>query len=83
MSLSVESGAFIRNARLAKGMSQKELAYLIDIDIRHIYNIEYGRAEPTLRTLIAIARVLDFSLDALKPFAVHDENGVYWKSLNV
>lgn len=82
MSLSVEFGKRMQKKRKEKGMTQKELAGLIDVDVRRIYNLEHGLVEPKLRTLIAISIVLDISLDELKQYAEPDEKGIYWKSPN-
>lgn len=49
----------LAEARRAKGLSQQQLAEKCDIHQSEISDIERGRANPTFRTLQAIARGLD------------------------
>lgn len=79
MSLKIEFGRMVRAKRKLLEMRQMELSKLADIDLRHVYNIELGLKEPKLRTVIVLADILKLDLNALKAFAEHDENGVYWK----
>lgn len=83
MSLKVEFGKMVRKNRKELNMRQMELSKLADIDLRHVYNIESGRVEPKLRTVIVLADILELDLNELKPFALHDECGIYWKSYDV
>lgn len=79
MSLKIEFGRMVRTNRKLLKMRQMELSKLADMDLRHIYNIERGLKEPKLRTVIVLADILKLDLNALKAFAGHDENGIYWK----
>lgn len=82
MSFQVEFGKMVRQKRKAKDMKQMQLAKLADIELRHIYNIENGLVEPKLRTVIVFADILKLDLNELKQYAVHDTDGIYWKSLD-
>jgi transcriptional regulator with XRE-family HTH domain len=50
--------ARIRQLRLSKKMTQKDLAALIDVDERTIRNIESGVKYPTLPTILGLAKAL-------------------------
>ncbi len=82
MSLQVIFGNMMRKKRKSLGMRQEELALLADIDVRHIHNLEFGHVKPTIRTMIVIACILDVSLDEIKQFAKHDEDGIYRKEFD-
>lgn len=60
-----EIGTQIRAARLAKGMSQEQLASVIQVGTTHISHIETGNTIPSLKTFIAIINALDCSADEL------------------
>lgn len=56
----------LKEARLAKGMTQYTLAKKADITIATLSNIEAGASDnPTIKTLIAIADALDVSVDEI------------------
>lgn len=82
MSLQVEFGKMVRQEREARGMKQMQLAKIADIELRHIYNIENGLVEPKLRIIIVVSDILKLDLNALKQYAAHDTDGIYWKSLD-
>lgn len=83
MSLKVEFGKMVRQKRLAIGMRQMQLAKLADIELRHVYNIEQGITEPKLRTVVVLADILNLDLNKLRQYALHDADGVYWKSYDL
>ena len=58
-------GQRIKAAREKKGMTQEELAGLIDISPTHMSVIERGTKIPRLDTFVAIANVLEMSADEL------------------
>ncbi|MDP9212105.1 MAG: helix-turn-helix domain-containing protein [bacterium] len=58
-------GERIRKRRLAKSLSQDQLALESGIDRSHIGFIEQGRRKPTIPTLLKISRALDVSLEQL------------------
>lgn len=58
-------GAQIRTARIAEGISVRELARRIDVSASFISQVELGRAKPAIGTLYAIVSELGLSLDGL------------------
>lgn len=58
-------GKRVQERRIAKRLSQAELATLISVTSPHISNIERGKTKVSLPTLIEIARALDATLDEL------------------
>jgi len=60
---SKELGTAIRAARLAKGITQEQLAELADITPTHEKHIESGHRSPSVEVLFHIAKALDLSLD--------------------
>ena len=58
-------GARIREARLNKGLSQEKLSSLINVSPRYLSNIERATSTVALKTLIAIAKELDTTVDSL------------------
>ena len=58
-----EIGKRVKQARLAKGMSQMELAEAVGISVSFLSNIEVGRQSMNIKTLIAISDTLDVSTD--------------------
>lgn len=56
-------GLAVQQARLARGLSQKELAAELDVSQSTISEIEAGKATIYLRRLLSIARItgLEFS----------------------
>jgi transcriptional regulator with XRE-family HTH domain len=55
-------GARIRAERQACGLSQEEAAGRAQIGYKHWQEIEGGRGNPTLKTLVRVAEALDVSL---------------------
>ncbi len=58
-------GERIRIARENKKLTQEKLAECIGISTTSLSNIEQGKTSPNLKNMIAIAKVLDISIDAL------------------
>ena len=58
-------GERVRQARLAKHMSQMDLAEAIGMSVSFISNIEVGKQAMNIRVLIAISDVLNVSADWL------------------
>ena len=58
-------GKRIRACRLAKGMTQEQLANEVGVVVTHISHIETGNSVPSLKTLIDIINALDCSADEL------------------
>ena len=57
-------GKRIKIARIRKDLSQEVTAEQSGISARHMSNIETGRTKPSLPTLVAIANVLDTTVDS-------------------
>lgn len=55
----------LKELRLAKGLTRAELAKKLNINIRSISYWETGQRQCDFDTLIAIARILDTSVDYL------------------
>ena len=58
-------GARIASLRKAKRMTQEQLAAKMEISIPYLSSIERGRENPTLNTLINLARCLDLDLSEM------------------
>ena len=56
-------GKMIRKRRKTVGVTQEYIANHLDVNPSHISNIECGRANPSLAALIAIANILQCSVD--------------------
>lgn len=55
----------VKVARIEKGLTQQELANLVQVTRQTIGLIELGKYNPTLKLCIDIARALDKTLDDL------------------
>lgn len=55
----------IKQLRMSRGTTQKELALLLDITSNAYQKYEYGEREPNMSTFIALADYFDVSLDYL------------------
>ena len=58
-------GEKVRKERKRAGLTQEQLAERCHVSTKHIANIEKGSMNPSYEILLAIARVLPVSLDAL------------------
>lgn len=56
-------GLKIKERRKSLGITQETIANILDVNPSHISNIECGRANPSLTSLIKIANVLQCSVD--------------------
>ncbi len=56
-------GSLIREVRMKRGISSKDVAMLVGIAAPNYSHIESGRTSPTYRTLMRIADVLDIHLN--------------------
>ena len=61
----ISMGKRIRKYREAKGWSQSELAYQVQMSNTTISHIEVGTGKPELNTVVKIANALEVSLDML------------------
>lgn len=70
-------GLRIKTAREAKGLTQENLAALVDLSSTHISVIERGMKTVRLDTFVTIANALDVSADTLLVDVVtHSVNGL-------
>ena len=66
-------GKRIKSAREKKGMTQEQLAELVNLSPMHVSVIERGNKLPKLETLINIANILDVSADVLLQDVVNNQ----------
>src|SRR4051794_28271518 len=59
--------ALIRQARRARHLSQAELGKATGVTRQSIANLEAGRSNPSLSTVLAALAVLDLQLDVVGP----------------
>ena len=62
-------GARIKELRRLRGLSQEQLAEMIDIDPKHLSRIEVGRSFPSMDTLAAMAKSLQVEIKDFFEFA--------------
>ena len=58
-------GQRIRKLRKARGLSQENLAEMLDISVTHMSHIETANTKMSFSLIIKIAEILDVSLDYL------------------
>jgi len=58
-------GRNIKRIRLAKGISQGDIVRSMGMDRAFVSNIENGKTNPTLATIVKLANALDVSTDEL------------------
>jgi len=61
----VAFGNAVRRARLERGLSQEELAYLAGIDRSYMSSIERGAQNLGLMSIARIARAMDMAMGEL------------------
>ena len=76
-----EFGNLVHEKREALDYSQEKLAEKVDIDLRHVPNIESGKCDVRLSLALRLADCLDIDLNGLKKYIKCDENGNYGKDL--
>jgi transcriptional regulator with XRE-family HTH domain len=60
-------GDNIRRERIAKDLSQQQLAEMADLNIRNVQRIEAGEIDVLLRTTVRIRKALGCPLEKLMP----------------
>jgi transcriptional regulator with XRE-family HTH domain len=60
-------GTHLRAARVARGLSLREMARRIEVSPSFVSQVELGKAKPSLGTLYGFLSELDLSLDELMP----------------
>ncbi|MBN8682046.1 MAG: helix-turn-helix transcriptional regulator [Chitinophagales bacterium] len=63
-------GKHLRSLRLAKGLSQEQLAWKADIELSQISRIERGIINTSLSQLLVIAAALEIPLKELCDFEI-------------
>ena len=63
-------GVKIREIRLLKNMTQKELAFTLDIEISQITRIETGKINTSILNLIKISKALEIDIKELFNFTI-------------
>lgn len=58
-------GSRLRKLREGRGLTQRELAERIEMEVAQVTRYERGQALPNAETLASLARILDVSLDLL------------------
>ena len=58
-------GAKLKQLRLNKGMTLEQLAFEADIELSQVHRVEKGKINPTLTTLMALAKGLGITLSEL------------------
>lgn len=72
-------GARIREIRKARGLTQEQLAEMVDIEQKHVSRIELGKNYPTIDRLEKIAAALNIPLISFFDFLhleIDDEHAV-------
>lgn len=75
-------GDILKKVREAKGLSQKELAGLLDMPQPQYSRIESGKTDPSFKTLERVSKALGISLSELfKADEIFNEVNTYDKTL--
>ena len=61
-------GRRVRELRLARGLSQEELAFKVGIHRTYVGGVERGERNPSLKNIASIARALNITLRELFSF---------------
>ena len=67
-------GKLIRDSRENKNMSQEQLAEKCNVTDKSISNIELGKSDPKLSTVMRICNVLEIDVNALAEFTFMEED---------
>lgn len=63
-------GENLKKLREAKGLSTREFADIADIAYSQVWTLESGQGDPSLTTLLAIARALETELEDIVPQSI-------------
>jgi transcriptional regulator with XRE-family HTH domain len=69
-------GERVRQLRLARNLSQEELAFKAGVHRTYLGSIERGERNPSLKNIAAIAKALDITLSELFSFGDVESEGV-------
>ena len=62
----------IRAFRRARGLTQEQLAEVLDVTVGAVYKWESGQSTPELATILELADFFDTSVDALLGYEMKD-----------
>jgi transcriptional regulator with XRE-family HTH domain len=62
---SIKLGENLKRSRKEKAMSQGDIARFLNVSRGFISNIENGKANPTLATIVKLAKAIGVSADTL------------------
>ena len=65
-------GARIREIRKSRGMTQEQLAEIINVEQKHVSRIEVGKSYPTIDRLEKIAEAFEVPIMTFFDFMHHD-----------
>jgi len=74
-------GTRVKELRIAKKMTQEQLAELVGCNTSHISNIENSYTKASLNVLLAIANKLDTSVDSLLAEQYQDSSDLLMKEI--
>jgi len=66
--IEAQFGSRIRELRLAKGLTQEELAFKAGMHRTYLGGIERGERNPALKNIASLAKALNFTLSELFMF---------------
>ena len=55
-------GELLKNARITKGMTQKQVAEALGIQVKHYQHYEYSKRVPGPKIMIKLVKILDLDL---------------------
>jgi transcriptional regulator with XRE-family HTH domain len=58
-------GERLKGLRISKGLTLEQLAFEADIEISQVHRVEKGKINPTLTTLVVLAKGLGITLSEL------------------
>lgn len=61
----IQLGLRIREARKKAGLTQEQLADQLEVNKKHVSNMECGKSSPSLSALISICQICEVSSDLL------------------
>lgn len=70
-------GDRLKSIRIEKKITQQRFADLVGVSVVTVRNWEYNIKKPTMETLLAIARVLQVSIDSLLNFSVQQNDTIF------
>ncbi|CAG9411921.1 helix-turn-helix domain-containing protein [Providencia alcalifaciens] len=73
MKLNEKIGRFIRNARIGKGLSEKELASLISVSQQQISRYERGISTLSIENILRILNALNIHFDEFSSMVIKPE----------